>query len=225
MKKLSIKEIVEFRGKLDRAKKNFASTIQLDKPKEEADGGGDYWITSLSAVSNSYRLNDLGIIKDKIDELEEKYEATDFKRTKTMYKRNIDILYSFEDFDFKKWRPSKNLKFVKKHRTGAVLTIKGLQLQINPHHVFTFGKDDAKEIGAIWFIAKIGGYGKEELGMFTDILHRYLKNNFGKEFDINPKYCIAVDVVENFAVKYDQIENEEVPAILSLTIDEIKKLM
>ncbi|MFT3679802.1 MAG: hypothetical protein QM791_05995 [Ferruginibacter sp.] len=225
MKKLSIKEIVEFRGKSVRAKKNFATNIQLDKPKEETDGGGDYWITSLSAVSNSYRLNKLDIVKDKIDELEEKYEATDFKRTKTMYKRNIDILYSFEDFDFKKWRPYKNLKFVKKHRTGAALTIKGLQLQTNPHHVFTFGKDDAQEIGAIWFIAKLGGYKKEELGMFTDILFRYLKINFGKEFGINLKYCIAVDVVKNFAVSYDQIQSEEVPVLLSATLDEIKKLM
>jgi len=61
--------------------------------------------------------------------------------------------------------------------------------------------------------------------MFTDILYRYLKTNFGKEFGINLKYCIAVDVIENFAVSYDQIQNEEVPALLSETIDEIKKLI
>jgi len=59
-------------------------------------------------------------------------------------------------------------------------------VQLVIHHVFAFGKDNAPEIGAIWFIAKLGGYPKEELGMFADVLYRYLKSNFGKEYDINP---------------------------------------
>jgi hypothetical protein len=225
MKKISIKDIIDFRRKSDRAKKNFADAIKLDKATEETDGGGDYWISSLSAISNGFRVNNLKHINEKIDELEEKAESAEQKRSKTMYQRNIDILLNYEDFNFKEWRPSKNLVFIKKNKADSILTIKGLPIKVTPHHVFTFGKEEKQAIGAIWFIAKLNGYSKDDLGMFTDILYRYLGNSYSEGYDINPQYCIAVDVVENFAVNYAQIEKGDVSSTLNMTIDEIKKLM
>ncbi len=142
-----------------------------------------------------------------------------------MYKRNIGILYNYEDFDLKKWKPSKKIKFLKKHKNDSILTIKALQVQVIPHHVFTFQKNDVEEIGAIWFVAKLNGFKKEELGMFTDILYRYLKNHFSKDYILNSKYCIAVDVFNNFEVSYLQLEKGEVQLTLNSTLDEIKKLM
>ena len=59
MQALSIKKIVEFRGKSDRSKKTFALALKRDKLKPETDGGGDYWISCLSAISNSYKANDI----------------------------------------------------------------------------------------------------------------------------------------------------------------------
>ncbi len=41
--------------------------------------------------------------------------------------------------------------------------------------------------------------------MFADILSRYLKNQYGKEYTLNPKYCIAVDLVGNYTVNYSQL--------------------
>jgi len=225
MKKLSIKKIIEFKGKSDRAKKTFTQNLKFEREVKESDGGGDYWISSLSAISNSYKRNNLQLIRDKVHELEEKFENTEFQRTKTMYGRNIDILIKYEVFDFKIWKPNEQITYIKKHKSDFILTIKGLPIEAVPHHVFSFQDEDIKEIGAIWFIAKLEGYSKIELGMFTDILFRYLKNVFSKDYSLNPRYCIAVDVVNNFAVNYYQIEKGEVPSILDKTIDEIKKIM
>lgn len=225
MKNLSIKSVIEFKGKSDRGKKNFATALKKDKAKVDTEGGGNYWVSCLSAIHNSFKLDDLQSIINRRGELEEKYGETEHKRTKTMYKRNIDILYNYEDFDLKKWKPSKKINFLKKHKDDSILNIKGLQIQATPNHVFTFQKNDVEEIGAIWFIAKLNGFRKDELGMFADILHRYLKTHFSKEYNLNSKYCIAVDVFNNFEINYSQLEKGEIPLILNSTLDEIKKLM
>ena len=225
MKKISIKKIIEFRGKSDRTKKTFVQNLKLESESKKSESGGDYWISSLSAISNSYKRNNSQSIKDKVYELEDKFENADYERTKIMYRRNIDILYKYEVFDFKIWKPNEQITYIKKHKSDFVLTIQGLPIEAVPHHVFYFQGDDIKEIGAIWFIAKLDGYREVELGMFTDILYRYLKNIFSTDYILNPRYCIAVDVVNNFAVNYYQIEKGEVPSILDKTIAEIKKIM
>jgi len=227
MKKLSIKRVVEFRSKSDRTKKSFVVALKEDKAKidPESKGGGDYWVSCLSAISNSFKLHDLKYIIEKRSELEEKRKETEHKITQTMYKRNVDILNTYKDFDLKKWKPSKKINLVKKNKDDSILTIKGLQVQVTPHHVFTFQKDDVTEIGAIWFIAKLDGFKKDELGMFADILYRYLKTHFSKEYNVNSKYCIAVDVFKNFEINYSQLENGKILSILDPTLDEIKKLM
>ena len=224
MKKLSIKKIIEFRSKSDRAKKNFATDVKLNKPKTQQDeAGGDYWITSVSAIAKAYRENNFQIIQDKIHELQDKFKATKHLSSRGMYKRNIDILRTFENFDFKRWLPDVKIKFLKNYR--IVLPFKDLQFEVSPHHVFSFTKNQNEEVGAIWIIAKKDGYKKEELGMFTDALYRYLKNQFGKDYLLNSKYCIAADVVSNYDINYSQLEKAEVPFLLSKTIDDIKKFM
>ena len=106
-----------------------------------------------------------------------------------------------------------------------ILIIKGLEIKINPQYVFTFKNNDVEEIGAIWFIAKNGGYRKDELGMFADILHRFLKIHYSKDFTINPKYCIAVDVFQGIEIGYTQLQKGEVPLLLNSTLNEINKLL
>lgn len=225
MKKLSIKSIIEFRGKSEKSKRHFATDIKLNKKKVSSDGGGDYWVSCLSALSNSYKSNDLKLVIDKMKELGEKYREAQYKRTKLMYKRNIDILSKYENSDFKKLRPSKKLKFLKKQKDNSILSIKGLPILVSPHHVFTFQNDDDEQIGAIWFIAKLDGFKNDELGMFTDILHRYLNMHFSKTYTLNPKYCIAVDLFNNSAINYLQLEKGEFPKILNSTLEELKELM
>lgn len=225
MKKISIKNVIEFRGKSDRSKKTFATNLKLDAKKKETEGGGDYWVSCLSSISNSYKHNDSELINDKIYELENKFEAHDDKRIKTMYERNISILYGFENFDFASWKPKEEIAFLKKHKSDFLQNINGLQLQATPQHVFTYKKEGIDLVGAIWFIAKLGGYREEELGIFTDMLFRYLKSTYSNNYDIASKYCIAVDTVNNRAVSYRELQKGKVPLLLEKTLDEIKKLM
>ncbi len=225
MKKLSIKDIIDFRGKSDRSKKTFVTNLKLEIEKKEIDSGGDYWVSCLSTISNSYKNNDSALINDKIYELENKFEVHENKNIKTMYERNISILYGFENFDFKLWKPKEEITFLKKHKSDFLQNIKGLQIKAIPQHVFSYESENVNFVGAIWFIAKLGGYQKDEIGMFTDILFRYLKNTYSKKYDLSPIYCIAVDTVNNISVNYRELQEGKVPLLLDKTIDEIKKLI
>lgn len=225
MKTLSIKSLIDFREKTPKGKKRFAAAVRSNSPEAPGEGGGDYWISCLSAISSSFKTNDRQPILDRRAELEDRHENTTYERVKTMYKRNIDILYNYEDVELDKWRPAKKLAFVKKNRADSVLTIKGLSVQASPNHIFLYGRSERKEIGAIWFVAKLGGLKKEELGMFVDVLYRYLKSHFSKEYNVSAKCCVAVDVVENYELSYAQMEKDEVPLILNSTLDEVRSFM
>lgn len=227
MRKLNIKELVKFKRSTDRVKQNFALNLKLNKAKVETDSDsrGDYWVTSTSAIINSFKAKDLQFIRDKKSELEAKYEAVTVKKSKDMYERNIKILYGFEDIDSNGWRPDSKIKFLPQPRRNQVVTIDGLQLQLIPSCVFEFDKDGQKEIGAVWFIAQKDGFSKVELGMFVDMLWRYLNTYFAKDHVINLQYCIAVDTCKGQSINYLQLTENGVPMILDSTIQEIKKLM
>lgn len=225
MNELTIKNIVNFRTKSDRSKKTFALNLKLEKERKAIDeGGGDYWISSLSAISNAYKLDDIQPIYDKINELKDKYEITEDLRPKVMYKRNLDILHQFETFDLDRLRPSDDMKILKQHKENQILTLKGLPIKVTPNYVFRFLKNDVFVIGAIWFIAQLDGFKKSDLGMFADIMYRYLQTHYSKEHDISPEYCIAVDVFNGYDINYLQLKEKVVPQILIPTIDEINKL-
>lgn len=228
MRQLNIKELIKFKRSTDRVKQNFALNLKINKEKkepEDSNGGGDYWICATSAIENSFKNNDPQPIIDKKIELEEKYRAATAKKTKEMYERNLTILYSFEDVDSERWRPAPKMKFLSQLKENQNITVQGIQLQVKPKFVFEFEKDGKKEIGAIWFVAQLNGFGKDELGMFADILWRYLNTHFSKNHTINPQYCIAVDVYKGQDVSYLQPTENGVPMILNSTIDEIKRLM
>lgn len=224
MKILTIKNLIAFRGKSDNSKKSFAQSLKLDRAPEGTEGGGNYWAICLSAIGNSYKSNDTQSVSDKIDEFEGVMKATEYERTRVMYKRNLDILRRFENYDFDKLRPSENFKTLTKPRWQQVLTINGLPIKVTPCHVFTFGDKNAKEIGAIWFVAQLGGFREEELAMYADITHNYLKTHYAN-YDINPKYCIAMDLCTGNSVSYDQLQENSIPRVLNSTIKEIVRYM
>src|SRR5690606_473585 len=128
-------------------------------------------------------------------------------------------------FNFEKWRPVDDLLFLKKPKDESNLTIKGFQIKATPQYVFQFQRNKVNEIGAIWFVAKLKGFTEDELGMFSDILYTYLKTHFSKQCNINPQYCIAVDVFNNFDINYAQLQNSKISAILIPTLEELKKFM
>jgi hypothetical protein len=225
MKKLSVKQLIEFRGKSDRAKKTFVERIKSNKIEPPADGGGDYWITSYSAVCNSYRQDNLDLIDQKIDELKEKLTGTKHTISKIMYQRNIVNLQKYKGMDIKKLRPSGKVSFLKKSSGNGLLTIKGLEVLAKPSHIFSFGKTNEEKVGAIWFTAKKDGYRIEQIGMFCEMLYRFLKHNYSNKYELTPRFCIAVDILSGHNVNYSQIENGALSPILLGTLDDINKYM
>ena len=117
------------------------------------------------------------------------------------------------------------LSFLKKSTGNPLLTIKGLQVEAKPSHIYTFGKNDEEKVGAIWFVAKVNGYQKQEVGMFCDMLYKFLKHNYSKKYQLTPKYCAAVDMSSGHAIDYSEIEGGGVSQVLTPTLDEIIKFM
>ncbi len=225
MKKISINELVDFSKKSSRSKQTFIKNLILGKEKANTGSGGDYWISCISAVKKCYKWNNFQPSADKREELAKKSEETNYTRTLEMYKRNIDILLTFEKSDLEKWRPSKKIEYIQKlPKKDSILRIKELEIKVNPNYIFKFKKDETKVIGAIWFIAKIDGFKKEELGMFADALYRYLEFYYSEKYVIDPKYCIAVDLVNGSDINYSQVTKSETPKILDSILDEIRDL-
>lgn len=224
MKKITIKNLIDFRRKKSEStKRTFVNNLKKEKKKKEGDSdGGNWWVTSTSAISNVFRYDDERFINDKIDELNEKYNKAQHRTTKIQFKQNIDILLGFEDFEYNNIRPEVELTFLHKPNEKSLLDIEGFPIQAWPHHVFTFSENGSDEIGSVWFVAVKEGFTNTELGMYVDIIYRYLKKHYAEDYFVNPKYCVAVDVMSGKTVDYTAIENGDIPILIEKTIDEIK---
>lgn len=225
MEKISIKKLIEFRGKNDRTKITFAHNLKKDTIKsEDSSSGGDYWISCLSSIRNAFKYDNIDLLDEKIDLLNAKINVSEIKRIKDQCQRNIDIINSFKEYDFQHLKPNTDLTFLKQLKQNTILDIKKIPIEAKPCHIFTFSKDNKEQIGGIWFIAQLKGFKKSELGMFADILYRYLKKHYSKDFNVNPNFCIAVDLFNSQDVNYSDIKNGFIPILIDSTIDEIKKL-
>ncbi len=225
MKRISVKNLIDFRKRSSNGKKTFVASLKSNNAKPQTEGGGNYWISSLSAILRSYRNNDLEPIDLKIDELQEKASNSPVTRTKDMYKQNIAVLRKYNTLDLRELRPNEKLSFLRKSSFEPFLTIKGLEVEARPSDIFTFTVEGVKNVGSIWFTAKVRGYKIEEVGLFCDLLYRSLRHNYSKQYQLHPKHCVAVDVFSGLIVNYSEIESGKVPQVLNLTLDEINKLI
>jgi hypothetical protein len=224
MEKVTVKDLIEFRGKNDRTKITFVNNLKTKTKKSDDDSGGDYWISCLSAIRNTFRFDNENLLDEKIDLLHDKIKVTEIKRIKDQFQRNIDILSNFKDYDFKHLKPNVDLIFLKQPKIKSLLDIKGLSIEAKPCHIYTFSENSSEEIGGIWFVAKLEGFKKSELGMFADLLYRYLDKHYSKDFYINSNYCIAVDLYNGQEVNYSDIKNGSIPILIDTTIEGINKI-
>lgn len=227
MEKIGIKVLVDFRRKSERGKITLVRNLKKINISSENDesSGGDYWISCLSAIANTFKDDDNNLLTEKINLLVEKIKATNYRRTKNQFQSNIDVLYSFGDFDFQEIKPDVKLSYLKKPTNKSILHIAGLPIYVKPNHVFTFSTKDRLEIGAVWFIAQKDGFSKGELGMFVEVLYQYLSNYYDKEFNINTTYCIVVDVNKAQRISYKDLQEGKVPKLLVQTIEELKSFL
>jgi len=222
MKKISVKNIIAFHRKSEKSKKAFLKSLNKIQVSD-SDGGGNYWVRSISALSNTFKTNNNQYIKDKIDDISGDYEKSTLKRTKDMYQRNLDILFNYEDFDFSMWYPNNTFQILNKTSKKAIIEINRIPVQAFPNQIFTFEEKEVKYIGAVWFIAKLTGYTKSELGIYAEVLYNFLKISFSKAYKIKPENCLIVDVLNLDEVTYKMILDEEIPALLKQTLKSINE--
>lgn len=221
MKKLSISKVIEFSRKSEKSRSTFLK--QHNKPKPPSKGGGDYWISCISAVNHAFKNDDNSLITDKIEYLIGEIKNTPHKITKDMFQRNVDILYNFEVFNFSKWISTVQLTFLSKKTENSVIQINNIPIQVKPNHVFTFDDNGKAKIGAISFVSKLEGYKQNELAAFVDANYRYLNINYSNKFTIEPSLCLAIDMTNLNELSYDDIICGNVISLLDNTITDIKK--
>lgn len=223
MKKITVKNLIDFRAKSDRAKVTFVNKLKTEEIKIKADDGGDYWISCVSAIRSVFKQNDRSLLVKKIAAIQDKLKITQREQTRDQYQRNIDILHRFEDFDLQSIRPTVGITIQVQPENKAILNINGLPIEAKPSHVFSFSENGSEEIGAVWFVAKKGGYEENELGMFADISYRYLDRYYSRDYFVNTSFCMAVDVFSGKLVRYGDIEIGKVNSIIDTTIDHFKR--
>jgi hypothetical protein len=224
MEKVTVKKLIEFRGKNNRTKITFVNNLKKEKMKSDDSSGGDYWISCLSTIRNSFKFDNPELLEEKIGILIDKIKVSETKRIKDQFQRNIDIINNFKDYDLQHLKPNADLTFLKQPKNQAILDINGLPIEAKPCHIFSFSENNSEEIGGVWFVAQLKGFNKSELGMFADILYRYLYKYYSKYLYINPAYCIAVDLYNGQEVNFTEIQSGKIPILIDSTIDDLKKV-
>jgi len=77
MKKVTVKNLIKFRGKNDRTKITFVNNLRNEKKKSDDGSGGDYWISCLSAIRNTFKSNNIDLLDEKIDLLRNKIKISE----------------------------------------------------------------------------------------------------------------------------------------------------
>lgn len=223
MEKIGVAKLVEFRRIENKGPKaTFMRYVQ--KSKSESDGsGGDYWVCCTSACAATFWHKDHAYLDDKMHELRGKIVTAKHKLTKDQFQKNIDIMFAMHDFDFKSISPKVVLKKLSLARN--IVRIEDLPVQVRPQHIFSYEIDENPQIGGVWFVAKKGGFKKEELGMFATALYHYLTKTFSDEFAVDPDHCVAIDVATVKDVSYTDVLKGQVLDLLKPTINDLKKLL
>ena len=228
MERITIKELIEFREKTsEKSKKNFAFKLKNRKAKEkkvdDKDGGGNYWAISSSSIYNTFKNGKDDYYDEKIIDVQLRQQNTQNKRDITMYQRNLDILNNFKEFELLDLRPSDIKNFETIHKDQKIITVENFPLYINPSLVFIFEKNGKKEIGALLLVPKLEGYQKSQLGMFCELLHKFLIKHYSTDYQISEDHCIAIDTFNAQKLSYSELSNGSVPLLISKTIEELKK--
>lgn len=221
--KIALKKLVEFGRLSEKRQANFANQLKVPKVTSPTDGGGDYWKRSTSGLSNAFKDNDSARIAEKIEAVVSVYQSATNELTKKMYERNLDILHNYVNFDFVNLRPAGEVKFLTKSKEP--LTIDNVPLQILPHHVFIFGKDEGVKVGAIWFVAWLERFSKEDLGIYAEAQFNYLSNVYAKHYIVDPRYCLTVDILTMETVNYNEILQGKIKSRLQSSVDSLNKYL
>lgn len=227
MKKLNAKKLIEFRRMSDKRKQTFVNNLKKP-PKIEEDKkgkGGDYWVSTTSAIGHSWENNDNQFVEDKIETLSEILETEERRLVRLRLQQNISMLENYVEYDFSKIRPSKLFDVKRVSPKTAPLLIKGLFIHALPNLVFNYKNRNETEAGVIWFAAYKNGYQTEELSVFAELAYRYALSYFRKKFVVNPFACIVVDVKSGKILRYSDVLREKPTGYVTPILNEINRFL
>ena len=169
MQKLNAKKLIEFRGMSDKRKQTFVNNLKKPpKPKDEKEGkGGDYWVSTTSALGHAWEKNDNQFVEGKIEKLSEMLETEEKRIVRLRLQQNITMLTKYVEYDFSKIRPNKLFEVKRVPPKTSPLLIKGLFIHALPNLVFNYKNQNETEAGVIWLAAYKYGYKIEELSVFA----------------------------------------------------------
>lgn len=226
MEKITIKELVEFGRKSDKSKKRFAHKLKTRTSNEETkktNSGGDYWITSTSCILRVLKTDNKELYNQKIEELSTKLNSTDNPKTKDMFQRNIDILTRFLDFDLD-LLPTMEYNIEAVSKQSQIVQINEFLLYANPKFVFSFDVNGQPTIGSIWLITKLNGYSKSEIGLFCEMLYKFLVRNYGENHQISEEHCIVIETFNGIKMDHSELSSGRIPFRIDNILREIKNL-
>jgi len=225
MKNIRIKDLITFKRLTERRKNTFLINLQKEKvvKEKEDSSGGDYWVRSISALNNAFRENDNRFISEKITDIINDYSPKLSKGTKDKYDRNLQILYNYEDFDFRSLTPPEEVEILSKARKSGIIEIAFLSVKVETHHIYTFIVDEKEYLGALLFAAQKDGYQPSELGVFAEAIYNFLETNYSSKYIIHPSYVRVVGVMTSIIVDYQMVLDGELPSIILPIIENVKE--
>jgi hypothetical protein len=222
-KNLPVMQLVKFRRLSERSRLTFTNNLKIPKKPKADSGGGNYWVRSVSGISNAFKNKDNKFIQEKIDAVTSVYDSAKSDGTIMMYKRNLEILHSYTDFDFSTWCPSGDLQFLANPQ--LTLIVNDLPIQIIPNHVFSYDDKGEQKVGGIWFVCWLDGFKPDDLGIFSEALFRYLSFLHAKQYKVAPDYCSIVDVLTMERLSYQQVLEGKITPLLEHTINILNKYL
>lgn len=223
-KQLPVMDLVKFRRLSERRRSTFVNNLKLPKrPKSPDSGGGNYWTRCVSGITNAFRDNNNQFIQQKIEAVSSVYNSTKLEGVKTMYKRNLEILHNYLDFDFSAWRPPAEVTFQPNPR--LTLVIEDIPVQVSPNLIFSFEENGEQQIGAVWFICWQDGFSQDDYGIFSEALFRYLTFLASGNYNVDPCNCSIIDVSTMSCFRYQQVLEGAVIPLLNNTVNQLKEYL
>jgi hypothetical protein len=223
-RKVPVMELVRFKRLSERSQATYANNLKIPKkPKLNSDSGGNYWVRSVSCLSNAFKENNNKLIQNKIEEIVNVYNSAKLERTRVMQKRNLEILHNYIDFDFASWWPAEDIRILSNPQ--LTLNIKGVPIQIIPSCVFSYEINSEQKVGGLWFVCWLDGFKPDDLGVFSESLFKYLSILFEKQYKIEPKDCHIVDISTMYRTTYQELLDGKIDPKLEETINTLNKYL
>lgn len=83
---------------------------------------------------------------------------------------------------------------------------------------------ELKLLGSIILVPQLNGFIKSELGLFCEILYKFLLDKYFGVYSISQHYCIVIDTYNASSITHLEMINLTIPSILNTTLLEIKNI-